>query len=81
MAFWLYFAIPFLFSLQADRLSMSAYKSDWYRYDRGTNRMLQIFILYSNRPLKMHAFFISMSLDTFLAVSGIWQLFFHTFKL
>ncbi|XP_320874.4 odorant receptor 56a isoform X1 [Anopheles gambiae] len=52
----------------ADRLSMSAYKSDWYRYDRGTNRMLQIFILYSNRPLKMHAFFISMSLDTFLAI-------------
>uniref|UniRef100_A0A182MXL3 Uncharacterized protein n=1 Tax=Anopheles dirus TaxID=7168 RepID=A0A182MXL3_9DIPT len=52
----------------ADQLSMSAYKSDWYRYDRGTNRMLQIFILYSNRPLKMHAFFISMSLDTFLAI-------------
>uniref|UniRef100_A0A182KBL9 Odorant receptor n=1 Tax=Anopheles christyi TaxID=43041 RepID=A0A182KBL9_9DIPT len=53
----------------ADELSMSAYKGDWYRYDRGTNRMLQIFILYSNRPVKMHAFFISMSLDTFLAVS------------
>uniref|UniRef100_A0A182M9W7 Odorant receptor n=1 Tax=Anopheles culicifacies TaxID=139723 RepID=A0A182M9W7_9DIPT len=52
----------------ADQLSMSAYKSDWYRYDRGTNRMLQIFILYSNRPLKMQAFFISMSLDTFLAI-------------
>ncbi|XP_053670626.1 odorant receptor 56a [Anopheles nili] len=52
----------------ADQLSMSAYKSDWYRYDRGTNRMLQIFILYSNRPVKMQAFFISMSLDTFLAI-------------
>ncbi|XP_035898901.1 odorant receptor 56a-like [Anopheles stephensi] len=52
----------------ANQLSMSAYKSDWYRYDRGTNRMLQIFILYSNRPLKMQAFFISMSLDTFLAI-------------
>ncbi|XP_049289917.1 odorant receptor 56a-like isoform X2 [Anopheles funestus] len=52
----------------ADQLSMSAYKSDWYRYDHGTNRMLQIFILYSNRPVKMQAFFISMSLDTFLAI-------------
>uniref|UniRef100_A0A182PDB2 Uncharacterized protein n=1 Tax=Anopheles epiroticus TaxID=199890 RepID=A0A182PDB2_9DIPT len=52
----------------ADQLSMSAYSSDWYRYDRGTNRMLQIFILYSNRPVKMHAYFISMSLDTFLAI-------------
>uniref|UniRef100_A0A182QNW6 Odorant receptor n=1 Tax=Anopheles farauti TaxID=69004 RepID=A0A182QNW6_9DIPT len=52
----------------AEQLSMAAYNSDWYRYDRSTNRMLQIFILYSNRPLKMHAFFISMSLDTFLAI-------------
>ncbi|XP_049539252.1 odorant receptor 56a-like [Anopheles darlingi] len=52
----------------ADQLSMSAYKSDWYRYDRSTNKLLQIFIMYSNEPLKMRAFFISMSLDTFLNI-------------
>ncbi|XP_058116774.1 odorant receptor 56a [Anopheles ziemanni] len=52
----------------ANQLSMSAYTSDWYRYDRTTNQMLQLFIMYSNRPLKMHAFFITMSLDTFLAI-------------
>ncbi|KFB52312.1 AGAP011631-PA-like protein [Anopheles sinensis] len=53
---------------QANQLSMSAYNSDWYRYDRTTNQMLQLFIMYSNRPLKMHAYFITMSLDTFLAI-------------
>uniref|UniRef100_A0AAG5DMZ4 Odorant receptor n=1 Tax=Anopheles atroparvus TaxID=41427 RepID=A0AAG5DMZ4_ANOAO len=37
----------------ANELSISAYKSDWYRYNRGTNRMLQLFIMYSNQPLKM----------------------------
>ncbi|XP_050092422.1 odorant receptor 56a [Anopheles aquasalis] len=52
----------------ADKLSMSAFESDWYRYDRSTNKLLQIFIMYSNQPLKMRAFFISMSLDTFLNI-------------
>ncbi|XP_052861053.1 odorant receptor 56a [Anopheles cruzii] len=52
----------------ADGLAMAAYESDWYRYDRRTNKLLQIFIMYSNRPLKMRAFFISMSLDTFIGI-------------
>ncbi|XP_035790000.1 odorant receptor 56a-like [Anopheles albimanus] len=52
----------------ADKLSISAFESDWFRYDRSTNKLLQLFIMYSNQPLKMRAFFISMSLDTFLNI-------------
>ncbi|XP_062536956.1 odorant receptor 56a-like [Armigeres subalbatus] len=53
---------------QANLLSNSAFMSDWYNYPLSVNRHLLTFISYSNKPLKMKAFFVSMSLDTFLAI-------------
>ncbi|XP_065077055.1 odorant receptor 56a [Ochlerotatus camptorhynchus] len=53
---------------QANLLSSSAFMSDWYNYPRSVNRHLITFICYTNKPLKMKAFIVAMSLDTFLAI-------------
>ncbi|XP_029717479.2 odorant receptor 56a-like [Aedes albopictus] len=52
----------------ANLLSSSAFMNDWYNYPRSVNRHLITSICYSNKPLNMKAFIVSMSLDTFLAI-------------
>ncbi|XP_055614981.1 odorant receptor 56a [Toxorhynchites rutilus septentrionalis] len=53
---------------QANLLSKSTFMSDWYNYPRVVNRHLITLICYCNRPLTMKAFFLPMSLDTFIAI-------------
>ncbi|XP_053681693.1 odorant receptor 56a [Sabethes cyaneus] len=53
---------------QANLLSGSVFRSDWYNYPRSVSRHLLTFICYSNKPLTMKAFIVPMSLDTFIAI-------------
>ncbi|XP_055547613.1 odorant receptor 56a-like [Wyeomyia smithii] len=53
---------------QANLLSMSAFKSNWHSYPHSLKRCLLTFICYSIKPLTLKAFFVPMSLDTFIAI-------------
>ncbi|XP_058446693.1 odorant receptor 56a-like [Malaya genurostris] len=55
-------------SYHANSLSNSAFSSDWYNYPRSVNRYLITIICYSMKPLTMKAYFVMMSLNTFISI-------------
>ncbi|XP_058467529.1 odorant receptor 56a-like [Malaya genurostris] len=55
-------------SYHANCLSKSVFSSDWYNYPRSVNRHLLMMICCNRKQLTMKAFFVSMSLDTFIAI-------------